>query len=355
MEDYYINIKKAKTNLFYAFDLDNTLIKTKSGKKFPINIDDWEYIIEKDKLFNIFEKIEKAGYNLLIITNQGGIKSKEDLNNFIKKLKNIFGNIDYYIGIKGYYRKPYSGPLEIIKEKIGKEISKESIFVGDAGGRNSDFAQTDYAFAYNNNLIFKTPEIFYSEYNINMKNSEKIKLTRPEIQVYSQNYLNKLINELSKIIKECKNVILINVGSPSSGKSSLSKYIINNLNNDINSKIISMDILKTVEKCKKEILSFKEKEYNLLIIDNTNPTVEKRDYYKNLVKNYTPIIFYYNLTKEQTEYLNMYRCERTKGEICIPEIASRIYYKNLEIPSIKECNYLFEIKKIIHKLEDKYF
>ena len=56
--------------LLYAFDLDGTLRKTKSGETFPQHINDWEIMpgrLEK------FQELREAGKHIAILTNQGGL------------------------------------------------------------------------------------------------------------------------------------------------------------------------------------------------------------------------------------------------------------------------------------------
>ena len=63
------NLKK-----YVAFDLDYTLIKTKSGKKFPDNEDDWMWLNE-----NVPKKLEKFhydGYHVIVVSNQSSKKWK---------------------------------------------------------------------------------------------------------------------------------------------------------------------------------------------------------------------------------------------------------------------------------------
>ena len=72
---YYDDNKLNKNNKIASFDLDWTLIKTKSGNKFPKDFDDWELlndnIIKKLKYFN------NKGYQLIIFSNQSRLKNKE--------------------------------------------------------------------------------------------------------------------------------------------------------------------------------------------------------------------------------------------------------------------------------------
>ena len=71
-------IKKTK---IAAFDLDYTLIKTKSKKLFPIDKNDWEFLYE-----NVPSKIKQLyddNFTIVIITNQMGISK-------VKLIKKIF-------------------------------------------------------------------------------------------------------------------------------------------------------------------------------------------------------------------------------------------------------------------------
>lgn len=54
-----------------AFDLDHTLVKQKSGKKFPTDENDWVQLYPniKEKLIQLSNE-----YTLVIFSNQNGIK-----------------------------------------------------------------------------------------------------------------------------------------------------------------------------------------------------------------------------------------------------------------------------------------
>lgn len=53
--------------------MDYTIIKTKSGKKFPQNKDDWEFLLDSTKAKLI--QLSKEGFTIVIFTNQGGVSS----------------------------------------------------------------------------------------------------------------------------------------------------------------------------------------------------------------------------------------------------------------------------------------
>src|SRR5579885_2474039 len=92
IHDDYIICKNHNNELINSkiasFDLDDTLIKTKSGKEFSQNENDWE-LFEKNVLEKLL-KLSQDKYNLVIITNQSGIKKgKTDLDVWKKKVENI--------------------------------------------------------------------------------------------------------------------------------------------------------------------------------------------------------------------------------------------------------------------------
>ena len=83
------NPKKAKKDgkvRMAGFDLDSTLITTKSGKTFSENSDDWKF--EFNSVPRILGLLSETGYNIIIITNQGGIKgSEERMKSFQQKIE----------------------------------------------------------------------------------------------------------------------------------------------------------------------------------------------------------------------------------------------------------------------------
>ena len=56
-----------------GFDMDYTIIKTKSGKKFPQNKDDWVLLFDNTKAK--LADLSKNGYTIVIFTNQGGVET----------------------------------------------------------------------------------------------------------------------------------------------------------------------------------------------------------------------------------------------------------------------------------------
>lgn len=143
-----------------GFDLDHTIIKTKSGNTFPKNADDWKFFNEKveDKINDLLKK----RYRVIIFTNQCNLDKKEKkYNDFMKKIDVISDKFDNKIDIivslrKDKYRKPELGMWELVNGDVEK-----SFYVGDAAGRKNDFSDSDLKFAENIGIDFYLPEDFF--------------------------------------------------------------------------------------------------------------------------------------------------------------------------------------------------
>jgi bifunctional polynucleotide phosphatase/kinase len=134
-------------------DLDGTLIKTRSGKKFPSSYEDWTFIKTTSKF--ILEK-KSQGFKIILVTNQAGISSGYvNREKFMGKLESIqedlnlsFDKIFIADSMKSIYRKPKSRALEKSLLSEGIRINKDTSFmIGDAGGLDGDFSDSDKKFA----------------------------------------------------------------------------------------------------------------------------------------------------------------------------------------------------------------
>ena len=327
-DDYKVNKPLA------LFDLDFTLIKPKSNKKVVTDADDWGFLnehVEKN-----IQKFSKT-YHIIIVTNQK-ILSKSDLNknNWIEKINNIIKilsiKIEIFAALKDdFYRKPCIGIFDIIKEKYCFDINS-SFFCGDAAGRENDFSDSDLKFAKNCGLRFVLPEkIFKNEY-VNLP-TKYVNLPTKYV-----NLPTKYVNLPTKYVKTLKfkpkqKEMLIFVGFPASGKSSISKQI---QRKNPSYKIINRDTLKTIKKCEKTTEEEIKKGYSI-IIDNTNPTKENRNIFIKIAKKYKYSIrcIEIDCSKELAMHNNAYRNYKYKIER-IPEIAYNVFIKRYEKPSLDE-------------------
>lgn len=179
-----------KDNKIFAFDLDSTLIKTKSGRTFSTNSNDWQWCFNTvvKKLIDI-----SRTNSVIIFSNQGGVitdsKDSKSMIQFLSKINKILqefeknGVLDIWIytstkqssaskkkGINESKflknRKPETGLFEEFKKdylnSLSKELNKSNIiYIGDAAGRPNDFSDSDLKFAKNCGIEFKIPEDFF--------------------------------------------------------------------------------------------------------------------------------------------------------------------------------------------------
>lgn len=186
-----------------AFDLDSTLVDTKSPTPFPRNGSDWKWLTsntkqtlkslakfntegasshEVEETSNFVRKLKSTCPHIVVVfSNQGGVVAKPDAKRFqyIKeRIAQIAYDLDspfwFYAATKEpkdappntvSYRKPAIGMWLQFKKEIeesGMELDLESsFFVGDAAGRPIDFSDSDLKFAQAIGLQFYTPEEFF--------------------------------------------------------------------------------------------------------------------------------------------------------------------------------------------------
>lgn len=127
-------------------DLDGTLIRTESGRTFPLHSKDWKFI---PKTLQAIKHFTDKDYKVIIITNQGGIECgfiNEQV--FINKIEDICIKLEKILKLKknsisyryckymeSYERKPNPGMAfdALVDEEL---ILKDSVMFGDM---ESDF------------------------------------------------------------------------------------------------------------------------------------------------------------------------------------------------------------------------
>lgn len=353
------NKKEEYKKKIAGFDIDGTIIKTKSGKVFPINENDWKFLYN-----NIKQKIEEIpnDYSVLFITNQSKLYSKLGFNeDFYNKLKIKFENIlkeinrDITIfitaGSNSIYRKPY---IKLFEDYINDYDKENSYYVGDAAGRDKDFSDSDRNFAYNLGIKFYTPEQYFLNQCedidfIKYNNKELIDIinftNKNNIIISSQkNNNSKIVKNIFKnenelidfICKDKKQEVLMMCGYQGCGKSTLSKLINSKYDNY---KIINLDILKTKLKALKLMNDYLNKGFSI-IIDNTNPSKENRFVFINKIKEYDENIkikcIKFTMNIYLSKHLNHFRYITNKCPILIPDIAYNMFNKNYSNPEFKE-------------------
>lgn len=105
-----------------SFDMDGTLIKTKSGKVHPVDINDWQIAFPSvpQKLKEFLEK----DYKIVLFSNQAPIgNGRVKIEDFKKKIESIVQKLNvpvqaYIATGKGIYRKPRIGMWMTLTEKV---------------------------------------------------------------------------------------------------------------------------------------------------------------------------------------------------------------------------------------------
>lgn len=325
--EIYYNLKEFKNkDKIILFDLDHTIIKPKRPKHTfysDTDYNDWIYTFDtvKDKL----RKLSKT-HNIYIITNQKILTKNNTLkpiyNTWLKKIEmvlkdinipiKVFASLDY-----NKYRKPNISSIDILKIKL----DKNTIYCGDALGRIHDHTDTDLKFALNLNIKICSPEcLFLNHHN---------KIGKIAYPILPTDTIHKFNYKIS--VKE----MIILVGLPASGKSSLSKKLVrdNYLSNTNNIQIINQDMLKTLDKCLVETNKYLSNNINI-IIDRTNPTIKDRKKFIDLAKkyNYKLTCIIININKDLALHNNYYRAYKNKTEL-IPNIVYNSFIKYYEQPS----------------------
>ena len=319
---------KTKNVKIASFDLDSTLIKTKSGNIFAKNSNDWVWLYSSipDQLKDLSQD-----HQIIIFTNQKGLNSILKINAFKEKFNSIFQDIEHiklYAALKNdTFRKPLIGMWENLNQKIDID-NENSFYVGDAAGREKDFSNSDYKFSLNIPLKFHTPEAFF----LGDIYSLSVEPTKLDFKGITQESIKPLSD------KE----LIILVGMQASGKSTFCKNYLSDYFR------INQDTLKTKKKCFSICQMQMENEKKKIVIDNTNGQVETRKIYIDLAQkyDYKVRIFLFKTSREICNHMNVFR-EVSGERKRVPDIAYNMYKSKYTQPSLQEgYDTILEIKDI---------
>ncbi|XP_059178049.1 bifunctional polynucleotide phosphatase/kinase-like [Physella acuta] len=269
-----------------SFDLDGTIIVTKSGKTFPTDSTDWKIIYPE--VFNELKRLHVEKYKIVFFTNQLGVsKGKTKIEDLKEKVQNVVSKLQVPVQVfiathDGEYRKPNDGMWEKLKSGYNNKLDidvKSSFYVGDAAGRpkdwapkkKKDFSNSDRLFALNIGLSFKTPEEFFL-------NQKPAPFNMPEFDPRTLRNDTPLISSKSQLTKSGKEIIVL-VGLPSSGKS----YFANEILKPKGYAVVNRDTLGTWQKCVKMVNQSLVN--SSVVVDNTNLSKEERQRYVESAKN----------------------------------------------------------------------
>ncbi|KAL3674030.1 hypothetical protein V7S43_001713 [Phytophthora oleae] len=329
-----------------GFDLDGTLIATKSGKKFAKDKNDWKLFhptLVKEKL----AELASDGFTLTIFSNQNGIAKghitaaqvQSKLEAIVKQLKLP---MLVFLGTENdAMRKPRLGAwkemVKLLSAKGEEVIDKAgSFYCGDAAGRPKitgrakDFAATDYKFALNLGIRFFTPEDLF------LRSKQRIH-TRPDTwelgfdpkSITLNESTEPLLNPPSAQAAKTDQELVVLVGPPASGKSFFAKAYLSSY------VVVSQDELRTAANCKKKCIEAIEQKKSV-VIDNTNRDPRTRKEWIAIAKekNLPVRCFEMDVDKPLSMHLNTFRSLTEQKKI--PDVAIHGFYRNLVEPTVNE-------------------
>ncbi len=76
-----------------AFDVDSTLVQTKSGKSFPEDATDWTWLYKDGSIERTLKQLAREGYKIVLISNQKGVTaSKNSSHGMVQEKFNLIMN-----------------------------------------------------------------------------------------------------------------------------------------------------------------------------------------------------------------------------------------------------------------------
>ncbi|KAI0562234.1 Polynucleotide kinase 3 phosphatase [Gracilaria domingensis] len=365
--------RKANPLKVAAFDLDSTIITTKSRAKFPKSPNDWRLL--NAQVQPMISALADDDYLLVIFTNQAGVSNGRIGESFVKsRVDGIMAALRVDVGVfvatsKDNYRKPATGMWEEFVQLIGsvnRIDAPSSFYVGDAAGRkarpghNADFSDSDLRFSINIGLSFRTPEEYFMGKAAEAVSAASLQGFDPRKTLEDAGQV--FIDEGADIDVLLRNMVTpatvvddINVGSsqaaevppvqtmilmhgfPASGKTTFVKrYLCPR-----GYAWINQDTLHTFARCiratRNELAAG-----NSVVIDNTNPDRNARRKYIEVAKAHDANVKVVALQMESdralSEHLNIVRERETKGECAhVPKVAYHAFQKRRQVPQLDEA------------------
>ncbi|XP_035215415.1 bifunctional polynucleotide phosphatase/kinase-like [Stegodyphus dumicola] len=334
-----------------AFDMDHTIITTKSGKVFPTDMSDWKILYAE--VPGKMKKLYEEGYKIVVFTNQKGIsRGRTSAPEFKKKVERIVQKLGLPIQVlvstgSGRYRKPNTGMWDYFVQKCNQGITVDvpsCLYVGDAAGRpqnwapkkKKDFSCADRLFALNIGIKFYTPEEFFLGQQpapYNMPVFDPRKLAASPLAVKYQPPPRKELTA-DTIVSSTSEVVIF-VGYPAAGKTHFAlTYLVPKGYIHIN-----RDILGSWQNCVSECSKSLSK-HQKVVIDNTNPDPESRSRYMEIAKKFgVPCrCFFFVCSLEQARHNNVYRELQGPDEkhAGVNDMVLNSYKSKFKEPTLKE-------------------
>ena len=281
-----------------SFDYDHTLVCPKDGKTMPSDVEDWMWMYP-----NIPEQLKRyndEGFTIVIFTNQSKSWKVIQIQYVAHTLK-----IPLFIVVASdkcdYKPNPIMYDVLVGSAQVDKE---QSFFVGDALGGKGDWADSDKVFAQNIGFKCQSPQEMFAT-------KEVVEIPVPVLN-----------------LPDSKQVVIM-VGYPGSGKSTIAKNICANTS----FALIQGDVHKTSPKMLKAALE-QVKDGKSVVFDATNSSSKKRSEYIEFAKKHAlKVVCVHMSTSLELSYK---RNKERDPEQQVPKIAYSVYTKHFVNPSVEE-------------------
>lgn len=241
-----------------AYDIDGTIICTRSGNVFPKDASDWQILYAE--IPKLLQQYHRNGHKIVFFTNQAGMATgKTSVSAWQHKLEQIARRLSVPLQVfvatgSTIFRKPRVGMWQALVERNGglPVDLKLSWYVGDAAGRaaklpqrRKDHSLADRLFAANVGLPFRTPEEHF-------RNAPSEKYAQPEFDPTVERTTWRLADRFEPRdagdAVRCKSElqVVLMVGGPGSGKSFVARTVFERQHGFV---VINQDELKTWQKC----------------------------------------------------------------------------------------------------------
>jgi bifunctional polynucleotide phosphatase/kinase len=291
MDDIVLQSSPSRRTKLAVFDFDWTLVKPRDGRKFPKDVNDWQYI--RESVPDVVRRFAKD-HRIVILTDQSQMWKVDMIRAVIADLG---VDVTAIIGVKT--KKPDHSLFVSVFPKLHPE---RSFYVGDAAGEKGDWSDKDRVFAESLGMKFIRPE-------------EIFPLSKP-----------KALPAAAKARKTQEVVIM--VGYPASGKSTISKLL-----EEKGYYRVEGDIHKSVPAMIKDAEKHVDKS---IVFDSTSGSKAKRaDFVKFAEKHKLPVrVFWVQTSIDESIERNKQRA--LEGGPKIPVVAFYMYRKHFEEPTPDE-------------------
>ena len=290
---------------FAIFDVDWTIIKPKEGRKFPQNVDDWQWL--RPSVPETVRKFFVDGFDIVFLTDQSKPWKVTMIENVIKILD---VDVTCLIAMNKAFHKP--NPAFFLETFANGILNRDSIldtdsilnrdssfFVGDAAGREGDWSRNDIDVAARIGVKFYVPEEVFP----------LVSKEEPALR--------------GGVDRE----VLIMVGYPASGKTTVARE----MQEKYGYVHIDGDVFKTGPKMVKEAEKYAGTTSSV-IFDATNGTKERRKLYIDFAKKHNLKVRCLWKTTPIDVSMEQNRERQKQGGPKVPDVVFYTFRKRFEEP-----------------------